>query len=247
VVQKVPAPNVNQDGIVQSTTPAAGSSVKKGSTVTMQVGSISSITLPNVHGDTVAVAEQKLSNAGFIPAGTVGVASQLANGRVVSTHPAPGPGFPLHTQVTLYVSNGTVQVPNTIGMTCSQAQSQLATVGLTGNCVNATSDTVPKGEVISSSPAPGKTTAQAGTVNLTVSSGPAPVPVPNVVGMMQPDARTALENVGLGATPIGCLPSDPTIPDGTVVSQDPAPNTQVPPQSTVKIYIARSTQTTPCP
>ena len=63
----------------------------------------------------------------------------------------------------------------------------------------------------------------------------------------QPDARAALENVGLGADPVGCLPVDPTTPDGTVVSQDPAPNTPAPPQSTVKIYVARATQTTPCP
>ena len=246
-VQKVPAPSISQDGIVLSTSPAAGSSVKKGSTVTMKVGSVTSITLPNVRGETFNQAQTKLSDAGFEPVGPVFVASQLKSGLVVSTHPSPGNGFPLHTKVTVYVSNGNIQVPDVTGMTCGQAQSQLQTMGLTGTCVDQTSHTVPKGEVISSSPAGGQTIQQGGTVTLTVSSGPAPIPVPNVVGMQQPDARAALENVGLGATPIGCLPVDPTTPDGTVVSQDPAPNTQVPPQSTVKIYVARATQTTPCP
>ncbi len=246
-VQKVPAPSIDKNGIVLSTSPAGGSSVKKGSTVTMKVGSVTSITLPNVRGETLSQAQTKLTDAGFTLATPIAVASKLKSGLVVSTHPAPGNGYKLRAQVTIYFSNGTIPVPDVIGMTCGQAQSQLQAVGLTGNCVNETSDTVPKGEVISSSPRAGQTAPQGGTVNLTVSSGPAPVPVPNVVGMQQPDARAALENVGLGATPIGCLPVDPTTPDGTVVSQDPAPNTPVPPQSTVKIYVARATQTTPCP
>ena len=145
-VQKVPG-TIEQNGTVLDTSPAAGSSVKKGSTVTLKVASVSSITLPNVRGEQLSQAVTKLQNAGFVVSAQTPVASKLQSGIVVSTHPGPGNGFALNTKVTVYFSNGTVQVPNVIGMTCGQAQAQLQTNGLSGNCTNAPNDTVPKGEV----------------------------------------------------------------------------------------------------
>ena len=59
------------------------------------------------------------------------------------------------------------------------------------------SDTVPAGNVISQNPA-GDSTALPGTpVDLVVSLGVEPVGVPNVVGLTQADATTALIAAGL--------------------------------------------------
>jgi eukaryotic-like serine/threonine-protein kinase len=71
--------------------------------------------------------------------------------------------------------------------------------------------------------------------------------VPDVTGRTYQDARKTLKQANLKPQESLCLPSDPTITDGTVVSTDPAGGTMVDPKSVVTVYVADSTSTTPCP
>jgi beta-lactam-binding protein with PASTA domain len=71
--------------------------------------------------------------------------------------------------------------------------------------------------------------------------------VPDTTNTDYNSAKHLLHQKGLHAARQDCLASDPTIPDGIVVSSDPPPGTMVNPQSTVTLYVQNSTSTTPCP
>src|SRR5207249_7373976 len=105
----------------------------------------------------------------------------------------------------LVVSSGPPQVavPNVVGLTQSAATSALLSAGLTLVTVtNASSTTVPSGIVISEAPTAGTQILLTSAVNLVVSSGPPQVVVPNVVGLTQAAASTAIANAGLTVSAI---------------------------------------------
>ena len=87
--------------------------------------------------------------------------------------------------------------PVSTGLTVSQAQAQLAGVGLTWTVKPVPSSTIPKGIVESSDPAAGVKVAQGTSVILTVSSGVANVSVPSVAGLGQIAAGNVLGQAGL--------------------------------------------------
>jgi hypothetical protein len=71
---------------------------------------------------------------------------------------------------------------------------------------------VPKGDVISQDPASGSFVAKGSPVNLVVSSGPETATVPNVVGLTQAEATTAITEAKLKVGPTqGTLRSGPIV------------------------------------
>src|SRR4029077_4594807 len=102
--------------------------------------------------------------------------------------------------VNLVVSTGPapVAVPNVVGQTQAAATTAITGAGLVvGTVTTASSPTVPSGSVISPSPGAGTAAAVGSAVNLVVSTGPALVAVPNVVGQTQAAATTAIAGAGL--------------------------------------------------
>jgi hypothetical protein len=77
-----------------------------------------------------------------------------------------------------------------------------------------------KGTVIGESPRGSARVARGTTVHLTISRGPAPVPVVNVVHSSVADAQRALHGLGLRSS-VHNVPAPDTTP-GTVVGQSPA-------------------------
>jgi beta-lactam-binding protein with PASTA domain len=132
-------------------------------------------------------------------------------------------------------------VPNVVGMTQTAAAMNIANAGLTlGTVTNQPSATVPAGSVISQSPAAGATASPQSAVNLTVSSGPPPptsVQVPSVVGLTQAAATTVITSANLTVGTIGSSAS-PSVPAGSVISQNPAPGTAVAPGSAVNLVVS---------
>ncbi|HEY0801614.1 MAG TPA: PASTA domain-containing protein, partial [Steroidobacteraceae bacterium] len=115
-----------------------------------------------------------------------------------------------------------VAVPNVVGLTQAAATTAITGAGLKlGTVATASSSTVVSGSVISESPGASTSVASGSTVNLTVSSGPAPVTVPNVVGMTQAAATTAITGAGLNLGTV-TMASSATVASGSVISQTPA-------------------------
>ncbi|HQL95100.1 MAG TPA: PASTA domain-containing protein, partial [Candidatus Hydrogenedentes bacterium] len=203
------------------------------------------MTVPNVVGLQQAAAATALTGAG-LAVGTVteSFSDTVPVGEVMSQTPAAGTSVVPGTAVDLEVSKGPApggdkEVPNVVGMTQAEAGAALVAAQLTlGTVTEVYSDTVPAGEVISQNPAAGVMVAENTPVNLTVSKGPAPVAVPNVVGMTQAAAEAALTGVGLA---VGAVTEDlsATVPAGQVISQNPAAGVEVAPGASVDLVVSK--------
>ncbi|GAA3138112.1 Stk1 family PASTA domain-containing Ser/Thr kinase [Streptomyces rameus] len=98
-----------------------------------------------------------------------------------------------------YINSGQfTRVPPLLAKTETQARERLRTAGLdVGQVKRAYSDTVERGTVIGSDPAPGARIRDHDSVTLTVSLGPETVNVPNVEGQPLAKARARLKADGL--------------------------------------------------
>jgi serine/threonine-protein kinase len=126
-----------------------------------------------------------------------------------------------------YINSGQfTKVPPVLAKTEAQARDQLDGAGLdVGKVRHAYSDTVAKGRVISSDPAPAERIRSHDAVSLTVSDGPETVKVPDLKGQSLTDARARLRKAGLAAGMVTRDFSD-DVSKGQVLRTDPAAGTE---------------------
>jgi beta-lactam-binding protein with PASTA domain len=135
-----------------------------------------------------------------------------------------------------------VSVPDVTGLARSAAHALVAAARLyVRNETAQYHPTVPVDQVISQSPAADTQTTTNTPVDLVISKGQQPVPVPEVVGQTQAAAAAAIAGAGLvvGTVTQGY---SATVPVGTVVSQSPVAGTQVLPGLPVDLVISRGVQ-----
>ena len=114
-------------------------------------------------------------------------------------------------------------VPTVAGMSLSLARGDLQNAQLkpvTGTSKH--SDSVARGDVITSNPTPGTRIRHGGTVTLIVSLGPVLVQVPSVSGEQLDAAVAALKSAGLTVAQPVKYQTSTTIPAGIVISTTPA-------------------------
>ena len=139
---------------------------------------------------------------------------------------------------------GSVRTPSLTGLTREEAIAKLTEVGLKlGDVTQAYSATIAAGRVAGQSPLPEISSRRGDAVAITLSKGPAPSKVPDIVGMSEDDARTALTKAGLK---VGALTKrDDKAPAGTVLEVDPPSGTAINAGSPVSLVIASGFNTVP--
>ena len=144
-------------------------------------------------------------------------------------------GVVLGVAYYLLAGGKTYSVPLVDNLPVATAQQEIAAQHLRSTVVDQASNSVQKDRVISSNPAQGNNVAANTLVTLYVSTGAAPVAVPNVVGESETSAQSALQAKQFQVA----VKPDPnsTQPSGTVVSQSPSGGT-APPGSTVTITVS---------
>ena len=188
-------------GIVLAADPAAGREVGRGSTVILTVSQGQErYAVPQLVGHTQAEAQQRLTDAKLTVGRTTKAFSEtVPQGQVISTSPAAGASVKRATPVALVTSKGRqpIELQDWTGKPADQAIQALTGAKLK---VDATkqdwNDTVPKGSVVSQSPATG-TLFQGDAIVLVVSKGPQMVLVPPVIGKQEGEATSILEALGL--------------------------------------------------
>ncbi len=148
-------------------------------------------------------------------------------GRVVRTDPTAGSRVLPGGTVSAVVSLGQERydVPRLAGRSVDEAQDALLALRLTQDeAVERYSETVPEGTVIRSRPGPGTTLRPGSPVELVVSQGRRPIKVGRWVGK---DYDTAVDRLTTrGLSPVTASQEyDDTVPEGDVISQDPAEGT----------------------
>jgi serine/threonine-protein kinase len=225
--------------------PAENANADRGSTVTIHVSQgPDTISMPSLVGKSEADARAILTSVG-IPDANITTTTQPDDnapaGQVIAQTPEAKAQVALDGQVQLVVSSGPAPrpVPDVSGKSVAEASNILGQQGFTvAGQTEEASDTVDSGKVIRTDPAAGSTQPKGAAVTLVVSTGPADVAVPNVIGMTEDDATTALEDAGFVVDSQDQTVTDP-LEVGLVQDQDPAADSTAPPGSTVTIFVGR--------
>ena len=202
------------------------------------------VVVPDVTGQTLAVAKQKLEDRKL----RVDIAemydSNIPTGQVVKQDPEGGSKVKEERLVTIYVSKGgeEVSMPELKGMQKSVAESKLIDVGLKLGVVTEEFSSQPVGTVIGQDPRAGTKISKGQVVDLVISKGERPrkVAVPSVVGGAESAAKEAIKNRGLHLGSVTKEESSQAA--GTVVRQSPAAGSEVEEGATVDLVLAVETE-----
>jgi len=231
-------------GQVYDQNPSPGDKQNKGDSVTILVSTGKpKVKVPDVTGMQLTQAVAALGDAG-LRANPVPVPSDRPAGEVTAQSPASGDRVVIKTTVRINVSKGPklVFVPNEIGQPYENAASALQGAGFFVLRKDVESDQ-PKGVVTNQSPEPGGQVPVGSKVTLEVSNGPKTVPVPDVTGLDQDQARTALEDSGFKVKVKETEVFDAT-QNGIVIDQNPPAGSDAKPGSKVVITVGRFNQQT---
>ncbi len=224
---------------VFGTEPAPGDQVHKDASVTLHVSrGVLMIEVPAVTGLPEAEAVAALEDAGL------GVGeierpwdAEVPEGEVISSAPAAEEVIAHDVPVDLVVSAGRepVELISVVGADEETAAADLESAGLVAAVVEETyHDTVAAGRVISQRPSPGDTQAYRGdTVELTVSLGPEPIELPNLVGQQLGPATDTLRAAGFEVEVERILGGI----FGTVRSMSPAAGEMAVPGTTIVLQV----------
>ncbi|MEV0169664.1 Stk1 family PASTA domain-containing Ser/Thr kinase [Streptomyces sp. NPDC050803] len=126
-----------------------------------------------------------------------------------------------------YINSGQfTQVPALLTKTEAQAEDRLAEAGLeVGKVERSYSDTVKRGQVISTDPAAGERIRHNDSVNLVISKGPEVVKVPDLEGYRLDKAKAVLKSEGLEPGMVTREFSD-SVAKGSVISTEPGAGTE---------------------
>jgi len=183
---------------------------------------VGKVTVPNVVGLTEQAATVRLKAAGLTPAPEASANATFASGVVFAQTPLGGKVVGKGGSVNITVSSGppTSPLAKVEGLTAAQAVAVLRAAGFKPTTTTNHSTTVAEGIVIGTAPAAGTKLPVGSAVTVLVSSGPAPVLVPDTIGQSLAGAEAALEKVGLAVGTTTQRVSAGETP-GTVLSQSP--------------------------
>jgi len=242
-----PSDNVPEGQIISQDTDPGEKVDPTSATVEFTVSSgPSSVTINDYTNQTEDAALADLNNLGIAAARITIVkenSDDVPSGQIIRQTPSGGSSVNLSTgTVVLTVSTGPGQetLPDFRNQTQAQVQSWLDGHGLNGTFTPQASNDVPDGEIISMDPAAGAQVDRGSTVNFIISSGPAQVQVPNIVGNTRAEAEGTLN--GLGLKPNATEEYSDTVESGKVIRTNPGQGTQVASGSTVTIVISKGPQ-----
>ncbi len=230
-------------GLVISQDPAPGDEAPVGSPVNLLISvGPNAIPVPNVENLPEDEATARLADADLTWEIDTEPSDTIAEGRVIRTEPGAGEEVEPGSVILVVVSEGPepVVVPSLFGLTPDQAEEVLAELGLELSVSSQTQivdDVGLVGKVAAQNPDEGAELEPGESV--TVALGELrQIPVPDLSGMTEQEARDALEDLGLvmSIDPDRIGVDDPGL-DSRVVDQDPDRNTEVNPGSTVVVVL----------
>jgi eukaryotic-like serine/threonine-protein kinase len=201
----------------------------------------SSVGVPNVTGQSEQAAGATLRQAGLTPVASLAASATVPSGLVVSQSPQAGDVAKKGDRVNIVVSQGpaSAALTDVNGLTTTQAEAKLRKAGFKPTTKAQASSTVKAGQVIATEPPAGTELQVGSSVTLLVSSGPAPVRVPDVVGQSLSAAEATLSNAELGVGTVSRRVSNAQSP-GTVIAQTPSSGSSLHAGEKVELTVAQA-------
>jgi serine/threonine-protein kinase len=196
------------------------------------------LAVPNVVGEQVEEAKQRLEDAGFDVVTRFEENTEFEANVVFDQDPPGGSEVDRGAEITLFVSQGAnaEEVPQVVGLQIDGARIVLLEAGFQIDERQEFSATVPAGEVFRQDPESGQRIPLGSTVTVFVSRGAEPVEIPEVVGLPQAEAAARLGRAGFEVMSVE-EPSD-SVPEGNVIRTDPAAGELRVPGETVTIVVS---------
>ncbi len=235
-----------EQGEVIRTDPPAGTQAEFGTTIDVYVSVGSErIAVPAVVGKTLEEAQQAIEGVGL----TVGRVehrpdADFPENTVIESNPVAGVEIGPAIPVDLVVSDGPeiIVLPDVTEIPERDAISELTDLGLRFTVNEEFSNSVPEGVVIRTDPVAGTEVVSGDTILIVVSLGPTPVTVPNLSGLTQSQAKSALDAVGLVLrVSASTQPVADASQDGLVVDQVPSEGTTAKRGDTVTVTLGEFT------
>jgi beta-lactam-binding protein with PASTA domain len=185
-------------GHVISTSPAPGALVKRDTEVTVVLSQgEQTFEVPDLRGRTLDDAREDLESEGLVLVEDDPEFSEDIPAGQVLEQSSQADALPEGGEVHVVLSRGPrmTAVPDQQGRGKGEARSALEDAGFSVTTSTAHSGSVPKGSVVSQSPA-GGSARPGSSVELVISSGPEMVAVPDVFKKSEHDAKAALKKAG---------------------------------------------------
>jgi serine/threonine-protein kinase len=208
-------------------------------------GAQATVTVPNEVTKTVQVAQQDLQKAHLKPDVRREASSTVPVDVVIHQTPDAGAkNVSRGSTVTLFVSAGAAQKVVPFDITGRPAPDVTAELQGMGFVVapKEQPNAAAKGTVFTSIPNPGTKADVGSTVTIIVSSGPAPVAVPDVKGLSFDQATQALEQQGFTNLSPPIQETSNTVASGSVSRTDPPAAKPVPLDTRINIYVSTGAQ-----
>ncbi len=200
----------------------------------------SSVQVPDVVGETLDVAKEKIEVAGLVVGDVKEEAStEYKEGTVIRTSPGANTSRMEGSKVDIVVASvAMVTVPNLIGSDADSAQKELEDLGFKVTLKKEYSDTVEEDYVIKTDPVANSSKEKGSTITVVVSKGVQPKTVPDVTGKSQDTAKQLLEAAGFIIGTISEEYSD-SVAEGNVISTDPQANVELEKGSIVNMVVSK--------
>ncbi len=234
ITEKGRVESTSSVGTILEQSPSDGRE-EKGSEISVVVSGMQVADVPEVVGVSRASAESALSGAGFEVAVDTAESTAAEEGLVLEQSPRAGERAESGSEVGITVGTGPslVEVPNLYGTTPAEAEGILADASLRlGIPVAEPSSDVTEGTIFYQNLPAGQGVEPGSSVNVSVSTGPPEVPVPNVVGLDIASAQQEIASAGLEYAPVRVSSSEPS---GTVIATDPGAGVPLDPGESVTL------------
>lgn len=197
-------------------------------------------TVPPVAGSTTDEAKAILSAADLDSVVLSDYSDDIPAGIVIRTTPDAQEQIAKGDEVKLVVSLGPrmATVPNVVGISQTDAEAALKDEGFTvGKTDPVYDDTVPAGEVMSTSPMADESVRHDTAVDLVVSQGPRPIKIPDLIGLTEAVAREMLAPNAM-VVEVEYVRTMDDVAKGEVFKTDPAPNADSTRTAHITLYVS---------
>ncbi|MBM7315005.1 Stk1 family PASTA domain-containing Ser/Thr kinase [Streptococcus suis] len=198
------------------------------------------VQVPDVTGQTLEVAKEKIETAGLLVGNVTSEAStEIPEGSVIRTNPAAKSSKREGSTVDIVVAvEEAINIPDLVGKDAETAQAELENLGFEVVLKEDYSDTVSAGKVIKTSPNANTSHQKGTTVTVTVSKGVEPVEVPDVTGKSLSEATQMLKSAGLI---VGTTTEEFSVQveSGYVISSDPVATTTLEKGTAVNLVVSK--------
>ncbi|HEY6415818.1 MAG TPA: Stk1 family PASTA domain-containing Ser/Thr kinase [Acidimicrobiales bacterium] len=197
------------------------------------------VAVPNVVNQPADQAQAALEAEGFRVTRATEASTEEQRDLVIAQDPEAGEQAEEGSEVTITIGGGpeTAAVPDVTGLTVDEASQRLIDAGFVPSQRAEENPDVEEGLVIRTDPAAGANAAVDSTVTIFYSSGPNTIPIPDVSGQSENDARNALTGAGFSNIQTQQEASN-DVEEGRVIRTDPPAGQQAAANATITLFVS---------